>query len=574
MRATDLGGVPLDGVLLSLDGIPLGETDAAGALDVDVADGDEALLRAMHVGFIGVTRFVRPHAGATLAVPLVLAPMAAPIAIADVSLGLHATGDRGAILEAPAAAFVDASGAPATGAADVFLTYFDPANAGELSAYPGDLRAEQLDGQLVVLETWGVIDATVRQGSEELQVAAGATVRLSFPMPSFDAAPPATIAVWTHDADAGLWREEAQAATWDAASSTFVAELTHLSPKNIDQAAIPTCVRGRVKDAEGRGISGATIKARTITDAESSDGWVAQTWTDWDGTFCIYAERNADVLLRVYTPLDLGCPGAMNDGEHCITERRIHTGGQAVVNVEWPEQCDLDCTVVWPSITAGAPDPGPLTPACEPSDAPLHRVSCAADLTRLFECFDAHGTCTQDLNPFGPFGPEYEMTWETGARIVFEFDPLIGPVQKFYGPTGELCGMMQATGSETVFIIDGERIELSFDESGSMSLDCGDGFEYRLTIEESDFFDGCAMQSSAEAGECDPRPGSFNAPCDLGGCDEMLECCGSSGARKCMTPDLCDAVCATDADCPIGPLPLYCCSVGFFDACLPQTSCI
>ncbi len=87
----------------------------------------------------------------------------APAVPLDADLGGVVTGARGARIEAPAGAFVTRDGEPVQGTVEVHLTPLNPAIPAEYDAYPGDGLARTMDGSLVQLETFGVLDVTVLQ---------------------------------------------------------------------------------------------------------------------------------------------------------------------------------------------------------------------------------------------------------------------------------------------------------------------------------------------------------------------------------------------------------------------------
>src|SRR5690606_3761308 len=98
---------------------------------------------------------------------------------------------------------------------EVSLTPLDPSVPAELAAYPGDFSAETMDGASVMLETFGVMDVTIRQAGEELNVAPGRALTVRFPAPAGNAAPPAVAGLWSFDEARARWVEEGSA-SYDA----------------------------------------------------------------------------------------------------------------------------------------------------------------------------------------------------------------------------------------------------------------------------------------------------------------------------------------------------------------------
>jgi hypothetical protein len=430
-----------------------------------------------------------------------------------------------------------------------------------------------------MLGTWGVVDAVVRQDERELAVAPGASVTARFPTPSWSEPPPESIQIWSLDDATGLWTEEPGEATYDDATDTFVASFSHLTPLNCDRAVIPACLRGRVRDADGRAPSpSAWIQARTILPVSGEPGGViARTYTDFQGTFCLYGERNEEIRIEVRTLVTDSCPVDMRDGDWCVTTRTVEAGAHAVMG-NYPAGCDSACKAIWPTIRVGSPDPGPQTEIdCDMGAGFDGPFPCGDALTDFYDCFSPSGACTYDLNPMGAFGPEYDVEFENGASMSMEFDPTRGSIQRYRGPSGEACGDVQSTGEGSVYLLPGhDPIEIRIDELGGVTIDCGDGFESTLEADAADFIEGCTAAVGGEGGtvECTPRPGTFGAECIGGGeCDSGFECCGPATAQQCAYSSMCDALCESDVDCLGGPIQLYCCNAGYYSLCLPESAC-
>lgn len=276
-------------------GVELGRTDASGRFEVEAQPGDALVLEFHRAGFVrGLERVTVADGATALRVTMVAEAPAIPF---DVDAGGRAEGVRGAAIEAPAGAFVDRQGNAIAGMVDVHLTPLNPADAAELAAYPGDGRARTSGGDTVQLETFGVVDVTVRQGDVDLTVADGMGVVVEFPLPDpAPAEPPPTIALWGFDDAAGVWEEEG-IATLDADRGVYVGTITHLSPWNCDQPMEATCLKGEVVDAEGDPIAGAYVIASGLDytgDASATSGE--------DGSFCVAVRKDSDVNVTVWLP--------------------------------------------------------------------------------------------------------------------------------------------------------------------------------------------------------------------------------------------------------------------------------
>lgn len=297
-RVVDGDGDAVAGVAVMQDGAELGRTNASGRFTVMAAADAIVVLAFEAPGFVrGLERVQVADAATALRVQLRAQSPAIPF---DADAGGRVQGDRGASLDAPPHAFVDRAGQPITGMVDIHLTPLDPAVPAELAAYPGDGRARTSEGGTVQLESFGVVDVTVRQGDTDLTIAPGMGVTVEFPLPAVAdgaaASPPETIALWGFDEGAGVWTEEG-VATLDLARGVYVGTIGHLSPWNCDQPLEATCVSGHVRDRSGVGIAGAYVIGNGVDylgDASAVSGA--------DGEFCLPARKQSIVDVTVYLP--------------------------------------------------------------------------------------------------------------------------------------------------------------------------------------------------------------------------------------------------------------------------------
>jgi hypothetical protein len=221
----------------------------------------------------------------------------APAIAFDSDVGGPVVGMRGASIEAMPGSFVDRQGNAITGMVDVHLTPLDPGVAAELAAYPGDGRARTSGGETVQLETFGVVDVTVRQGDTDLTIADGMGVVVEFPLPdAMPQTPPETIPLWGFDDATGEWTEEG-IATLDEERGVYVGTITHLSPWNCDQPLEATCVKGRVVDESGDGIPGAYIIARGLDYSGDSGATAGE-----GGEFCVPVRKDSRIEVTVHLP--------------------------------------------------------------------------------------------------------------------------------------------------------------------------------------------------------------------------------------------------------------------------------
>lgn len=291
----DAGGAGLADVSVQQDGRELGITDAQGRFEVYADPGETFVLQFHKAGHVrGLERVTIADGPTALRVTLL---DQAPAIAFDADAGGKVTGMRGASIDAMPGSFVDRQGNAVGGMVDVHLTPLNPGVQAELAAYPGDGRARTSGGETVQLETFGVVDVTVRQGDTDLTIADGMGVVVEFPLPDpMPATPPETIALWGFDDATGEWTEEG-IATLDLERGVYVGTITHLSPWNCDQPIEATCVKGRVVDTSGDGIPGAYIIARGLDYSGDSAATAGE-----GGEFCVPVRKDSRIEVTVHLP--------------------------------------------------------------------------------------------------------------------------------------------------------------------------------------------------------------------------------------------------------------------------------
>jgi hypothetical protein len=335
-RVTDSTGAVLAGVAVSA-GTASATTGADGTYVLDVSPQANLVVAFSKSGYLPSSKPVDAAAGKTSNVAAALMPVAAPLPL-DATAGGTVAGTRGSSLTMAPAALVDANGAPVSGMVQVSLTPFDPSVRGELAAYPGSLVGSTNGGTASLLHTYGVLDVTVTQNGQPVQVAPGQTATVTIPVAPSSNLPP-TQDLWSFNMATGIWDHEGTAqlaSTGDA----YTAQLAHFSYHNIDAQIVTgqaTCVTGLVVDATGKPISGAYVSPNL---GASTDGLIT---TDSNGRYCTW-------LLTGQSDTITGDSTAAPFGEGSVTV----TGG-APVAFPGSYTCDnLNCTTA-PNIVLSQP---------------------------------------------------------------------------------------------------------------------------------------------------------------------------------------------------------------------------
>ncbi|MCA9542053.1 MAG: carboxypeptidase regulatory-like domain-containing protein, partial [Myxococcales bacterium] len=286
---TDAQGGPVAGVRVAGGGA-VATTGDDGTYQLDAAASGEVVVRFELAGHLRTVRStaVLEKMPVNLDVTLVAEAPAMPL---DATAGGEVEGARGAKMAAPAGAFVDPMGASVGGMVSVHLTPLDPGNAAELNAVTGRFVGRDQGGETTLIESFGMIELTVRQDDATLQVAPGQTLQVQIPAPAGVADPPATMPLWSHDPATDTWVEEGTA-TYDADTGTYQAEIGHLSSWNCDQPAEATCITGLVQTPDGDPLPGAAISASGVDYSGTSTAVSLD-----DGRFYVAVRRESRVSV-------------------------------------------------------------------------------------------------------------------------------------------------------------------------------------------------------------------------------------------------------------------------------------
>lgn len=140
---------------------------------------------------------------------------------------------RGGSVVLPAGGIVDMNGQPVSDAV-VSVTTLIPGDPEFVQAFPGEFIGTDSGGTGPLI-SFGVVDVTLRDSSGgELQLAAGETATVEFPIPppAFDTGDP-TVPLWYLDPATAVWIQEGTA-TRDAAAGVFRGTVAHFTPWNCD----------------------------------------------------------------------------------------------------------------------------------------------------------------------------------------------------------------------------------------------------------------------------------------------------------------------------------------------------
>jgi hypothetical protein len=533
-RVTDIEKNGIDGVEVAC-GASTASTGGDGSFSLEMEPGMDQVVVFSRAGYVTCSRRVTVVEESPPYVSVTMMMEADPLQL-DAGAGGTVTGERGASMAAPPGAFVDGDGSVVSGEVEVYLTPYDPAISEEAWSYPGDLFGLTLEGEIVPLETFGVLDVTVRQGGEELQIREGETVDIAVPAPSWEEQAD-TAPVWIYDAERGLWIEsEHGEGTYDPSTNTYSASVGHLSPCNIDRALNPTCIRGTVWDALSRPVSGALVEAGPSLYGDKPNGMMSSMNTESDGSFCMIVEEDSDVLVTVTT----------EDGR--VAERMIRSSSIGCDDYDrFAPDCS-DCFCVFIPFMLGSPDGGESmgTGDCEITENPF-ASTCAAEVGDFFTCFQPQGDCFYDINVIGALRGDYGQVieFENGSKMDIDVNPFTEEAAiSVYGPDpdNEFCGTLRTEGTTLkITTQSGSTYAVNVTSDGGTEFVCPDGTAFQPDLAQMEAMTECSgTQGGSPGGACRPRPGSFLTACK------------------------------TDMDCDLGH---SCCLLGFWYACIPSELC-
>jgi len=521
-QVTSAAGGPVSGVTVTAGG-QTATTDAQGRYTVNAAAG-EVVVRFTKAGFVdGLERMT---IGARVATQLdaVLLPTAAPVAI-DAAAGGEVTTARGAKVLVPANALVDKNGVPVTGNVDVYLTPIDPSKEAEVRAAPGDFVATQT-GNNTMLESYGMVDITIRKGEDKLQVAADKEIELRIPAPEGSANPPATMPLWSFDEAKGVWVQEGTVQL-DPATRTYTGKAKHMSFWNADQPFTATCVCGKVYDkATGAPLAGARVVGNGTTYFGTSEGSTGD-----DGKFCLAVRKDSDVVVSAYHKTAGGQARNIKTGNADTSVPPTADDLRCVDIGRWDVEKDVFIKADGTAVGCGAV-------------APSFAGTCVQGLfTSLAACFQPSGECV-----IRSAGINATVTYGNGSRIES------GPSgATYYGANGQVCGTTTIDSTEPVVgkytLPSGESFTYEANANGSTIFRCANGETVVVTPEQQQQVDACTGngESSSQSSTCrveglPDAGGGFGTTCTSDAQCGGSVCCDVSTTRVCLPREQCDQI--------------------------------
>jgi hypothetical protein len=533
-QTTSLVG-PIAGVVISV-GAESTTSDAEGRYQLRLPAGAH-VVRYEKTGFVTTFERVEVVSESPTQLDTALLELAPGMPL-DAAAGGSVAAARGASLTAPASAFVDRAGEVVTGMVTVHLTPIDP-SGDELRAAPGDFSAE-MDGSRVMLESFGMMDITVRRENETLAVAPGQEIEIRIPVAAGATEPEAMQAVWSFDEARGIWVDEGMA-MFDAASGTYVARTSHMSIWNIDKRYTATCVCGTINERGAGPLPGARVQSEGLDYFGSSDAN-----SDADGRFCLAVRKNSRVSIAGYHASGGGAAIEIMSGE-ADTDVPPTRGDARCVDIGVIE-VERD-TFRYPDGTVAS---------CGAVESPFSNP-CGSELWAVFECYSAMGECTIESGTDG----SSTISYANGAR----FEVMVSGMMfsgDLHGPSGELCATMSTTVSSDpmadfviTYVTPASReftMTIPGGETGDYVIGCPDGTSFVMSPEERQAVNACRTDSAgSDDSMCRVVGGPAGGCVDDTSCTDMpgTVCCPiAASASICLDAATCEMATACGMTCP------------------------
>ncbi len=186
------------------------------------------------------------------------------------------------------------NGDPYPGVLLVQSRYFSPDEVDFLRNAPGNMLAEDEDGNLQTLLSYGMYTIELSDGAgNELELADGATAMIEFPLATNQAGnAPTEIPLWHLNETTAMWEQEG-GATLDG--NSYKAEVTHFSSWNCDIPFDPIHVCLTVL-----GENGTPLPYTDLLASQANLFWGYDYGTTNEaGEICLFVPENEDFVLSV-----------------------------------------------------------------------------------------------------------------------------------------------------------------------------------------------------------------------------------------------------------------------------------
>lgn len=253
----------------------------------DLQSSDRALVYVTKAGYFDAYPVFTPNEGSRefLEIQLIERQLTASISAED---GGTVSTNGSEVIFAPGS-FVLENGDAYTGQVQVYAHYLDPTDEKLYQYMPGNLTAVNVENEIQVLITYGMINVELETPSgESLNIDQDAI--LNMPVPNeLMANAPQIMPLWYYDGDLGLWVEEGQATL---SGNTYSGTVSHFTFWNCDIPSNFVQINGQVN------VSGFSPRVEVrLTRLDNGD--TASDYTDDKGLFDGKVPLNQVFLMEI-----------------------------------------------------------------------------------------------------------------------------------------------------------------------------------------------------------------------------------------------------------------------------------
>lgn len=292
----------VSGIVKSVEGDPLADvevksngyivkTDALGSFTIEHVENVDGryILKFSKKGYFPVTRSGESGSVGLMEVVLVKENQK------EVSTTTKFTSTKGATVrvggmavEFPKDGIIYEDGTSYKGTVDVKVLYLDPKKPIFPAAMPGgDLVARDSSLTDVPLVSYGMVNVELRDAKgAKLQVNDEVKSKVTFPIPEgMLAKAPEKMPLWHFNESTGKWEESGLAVK---NGDVYEGEVEHFSWVNLDDPKQFVVLKGKVKDADGRPLSGVRIVVEQVS-----------VYSDEEGEYSVRIPSETDVTVTV-----------------------------------------------------------------------------------------------------------------------------------------------------------------------------------------------------------------------------------------------------------------------------------
>ncbi len=293
-RIVDQSSIPLDNVNITI-GNKTAITDNNGMFVINDVSVKERLgfITAQKPGYLKGMRSVVPTSGTNM----INIMLVAETLVSTVASGISSevTLSNGAKVSFDGA-FKDENGNAYSGNVDVYMYHLETSNPAIEAIMPGNLQAENANGEERVLVSYGMLNVELKGASgEKLNIADGSVAQIELPInPAQNGVAPATIPLWHFDEVSGVWMEDGEATL---VGGKYQGEVSHFSWWNWDAPfpAVILCINA--VDANNNPLANLDIK---LIESNAVNGRTA--FTNGDGNICGFVPINEAFTLKAFDP--------------------------------------------------------------------------------------------------------------------------------------------------------------------------------------------------------------------------------------------------------------------------------